>query len=171
MQPLFDRHAIRGSAPSGLLNSYETERRSAAQRMVLNAQAQAALIAPGSDVTGLREVFTELLRDPSTVQRLAELTAGADVRYDMGGREAPVGSHHDRSVTAIGSDENSGSGCLRTGGSGAPVVKLGHVHNHPDADAPFGDTLAVMFSGAVQGIVHVEAEIHNLTVPGRAKRS
>ncbi|MGW5682807.1 FAD-dependent oxidoreductase [Nonomuraea sp. NPDC003754] len=79
---------IRGSAPSGLLNSYETERRSAAQRMVLNAQAQAALIAPGGDVTGLREVFTELLRDPDTVQRLAELTAGADVRYDMGEREA-----------------------------------------------------------------------------------
>lgn len=79
---------IRGSAPSGLLNTYETERRSAARRMVLNAQAQAALIAPGGDVTGLREVFTELLRDPSTVRRLAELTAGADVRYDMGGGEA-----------------------------------------------------------------------------------
>jgi hypothetical protein len=79
---------IRGSAPSGLLSTYETERRSAARRMVLNAQAQAALIAPGGDVTGLREVFAELLRDPSTVRRLAELTAGADVRYDMGGGEA-----------------------------------------------------------------------------------
>ncbi|WP_220503094.1 FAD-dependent monooxygenase [Microbispora sp. H10885] len=79
---------IRGSAPPGLLDSYETERRSAAQRMVLNAQAQAALIAPGSDVTGLREVFTELLRDQSTVQRLAGLLSGADVRYDMGEHEA-----------------------------------------------------------------------------------
>ncbi|GGL08298.1 FAD-dependent oxidoreductase [Sphaerisporangium melleum] len=75
---------IRGSAPPGLLDSYETERRSAAQRMVLNAQAQAALIAPGSDVTGLRQVFTELLHDHSTVQRLADLIAGTDVRYDMG---------------------------------------------------------------------------------------
>ncbi|MEV0351984.1 FAD-dependent oxidoreductase [Nonomuraea sp. NPDC050680] len=75
---------IRGSAPPGLLNTYETERRSAAHRMVLNAQAQAALIAPGGDVTGLRELFTELLRDPNTVRHLAELTAGADVRYDMG---------------------------------------------------------------------------------------
>jgi 2-polyprenyl-6-methoxyphenol hydroxylase-like FAD-dependent oxidoreductase len=75
---------IRGSAPPGLLNTYETERRSAAHRMVVNAQAQAALIAPGSDVTGLRELFTELLRDPNTVRRLAELTAGADIRYDMG---------------------------------------------------------------------------------------
>ncbi|MFI7450094.1 FAD-dependent oxidoreductase [Nonomuraea sp. NPDC049714] len=79
---------IRGSAPPGLLDSYETERRSAAERMVLNAQAQSALIAPGGDVTGLRELFTELLRDPDTVRRLAELTAGADVRYDMGGPEA-----------------------------------------------------------------------------------
>ncbi|RJL35532.1 FAD-dependent oxidoreductase [Bailinhaonella thermotolerans] len=76
--------AIRGSAPPGLLDTYETERRLAADRMVLNARAQAALIAPGSDVTGLREVFAELLRDPATVRRLAELTTGADLRYDMG---------------------------------------------------------------------------------------
>ncbi|GAA2448334.1 FAD-dependent monooxygenase [Actinomadura vinacea] len=75
---------IRGSTPPALLNSYETERRQAAHRMILNAQAQSALIAPGGDVTGLRELFTELLRDQSTVQRLAELTAGTDVRYDMG---------------------------------------------------------------------------------------
>ncbi|MCP2167413.1 FAD binding domain-containing protein [Goodfellowiella coeruleoviolacea] len=76
---------IRGGAPPGLLDSYAVERRAAAQRMVLNAQAQSALIAPGSDVTGLREVFTELLRDRDTVRRLAELVSGADTRYDMGG--------------------------------------------------------------------------------------
>lgn len=75
---------IRGSAPPGLLSTYETERRAAAHRMVLNARAQSALIAPGGDVTGLRDLFTELLRDPATVRRLAELVAGADVRYDMG---------------------------------------------------------------------------------------
>ncbi|TQS27447.1 FAD-dependent monooxygenase [Microbispora sp. KK1-11] len=79
---------IGGSAPPGLLNSYEAERRPAAHRMIVNAQAQSALIAPGGDVTGLRELFTELLRDQSTVQRLAELIAGADVRYDMGEPEA-----------------------------------------------------------------------------------
>lgn len=76
--------AVRGSAPAGLLDSYETERRQAAQRMVTYAQAQAALLAPGSDVTALRELFTELLGDHDTVQRLADLTAGTDVRYDMG---------------------------------------------------------------------------------------
>ncbi|EHR60498.1 FAD-dependent monooxygenase [Saccharomonospora cyanea] len=76
---------VHGGAPPGLLNSYGTERRAAAHRMVLNAQAQSALIAPGGDVTGLREVFGELLRDRNAVRRLAELTTGADVRYDMGG--------------------------------------------------------------------------------------
>ncbi|WP_336085675.1 FAD-dependent monooxygenase [Nocardia sp. SSK8] len=77
-----------GDAPSGLLDSYETERRQAAARMVTYAQAQSALIAPGSDVTALRALFTELLRDQDTVQRLAALTAGADIRYDMGGSGA-----------------------------------------------------------------------------------
>ncbi|MFF0290738.1 FAD-dependent monooxygenase [Streptomyces sp. NPDC005262] len=74
---------IRGSAPPQLLDSYDTERRQAAHRMVVNAQAQAALTAPGSDVTALRELFTELLGHPSTVQHLADLTAGTDIRYDM----------------------------------------------------------------------------------------
>ncbi|MCX4537209.1 FAD-dependent monooxygenase [Streptomyces sp. NBC_00841] len=75
---------IRGSAPPGLLDSYETERRQAAHRMVMYAQAQAALTAPGSDVTALRELFNELLGHRNTVQHLADLTAGTDIRYDMG---------------------------------------------------------------------------------------
>ncbi|GAA1367068.1 FAD-dependent monooxygenase [Streptomyces beijiangensis] len=77
-----------GSAPPGLLDSYGTERRSAALRMVVYAQAQAALTAPGGDVTALRELFAELLGLPGTVQHLADLTAGTDVRYDMGDADA-----------------------------------------------------------------------------------
>lgn len=77
--------AIHGGAPPQVLDSYETERRQAAHRMVIYAQTQAALTAPGSDVSALRELFTELLGHSSTVQHLAELTAGSDLRYDMGG--------------------------------------------------------------------------------------
>lgn len=76
--------ALHGTAPSGLLDSYDTERRQAARRMVLNAEAQSALTAPGSDTTALRELFTELLTRKQVVQHLADLTAGTDVRYDMG---------------------------------------------------------------------------------------
>ncbi|WSL44963.1 FAD-dependent monooxygenase [Streptomyces sp. NBC_01267] len=80
--------AVLGNAGPELLDSYETERRQAAHRMVVNAQAQSALSAPGSDVTALRELFTELLGHPSTVQHLADLTAGTDIRYAMGGPDA-----------------------------------------------------------------------------------
>ncbi|MFJ2635174.1 FAD-dependent monooxygenase [Streptomyces sp. NPDC087422] len=79
--------AIHGTAPAHLLDSYDAERRGAADRMVVYAQAQAALTAPGDDVTALRQLFTELLAQPATVQHLADLTAGTDVRYDMGGPE------------------------------------------------------------------------------------
>lgn len=75
---------IRGHAPAGLLDSYETERRAAVRRATTYSAAQVALIAPGSDVTALRELFAELLGDTDTVRRIAELTAGSDVRYDMG---------------------------------------------------------------------------------------
>ena len=83
---------VDGRAPDGLLDTYEPERRRAAERMIMNARAQSALIAPGPDVTGLRELVTELLGDPVTVQRLAALTSGADVRYDMGGGHPLVGT-------------------------------------------------------------------------------
>jgi len=67
-----------------LLDTYETERRGAADRMVMFGQAQAALIAPGDEVTALRALVGELLRSPDVVQRLADATAGSDHRYDMG---------------------------------------------------------------------------------------
>jgi len=86
---------VRGWAPAGLLDTYEAERRPVAERVVMHSQAQSALIAPGSDVTALRELFGELLRQPSTVQHIADLMSGADIRYEPGtghpldGRWAP----------------------------------------------------------------------------------
>ncbi|SNT62208.1 2-polyprenyl-6-methoxyphenol hydroxylase [Streptosporangium subroseum] len=75
----------RGTAPAGLLDTYESERRPAAERVVMSSRAQSALIAPGSEVTGLRALFTELLGDPRNVRRIADLMSGADVRYEVGG--------------------------------------------------------------------------------------
>ncbi|GAA3440023.1 FAD-dependent monooxygenase [Kutzneria kofuensis] len=75
---------INGTAPAGLLDTYDTERRIAAERMVVYAQATNALLGPGSDVTALRTLFGEMLGDAATVQRIADLLAGSDIRYDMG---------------------------------------------------------------------------------------
>ncbi|GAA4595050.1 FAD-dependent monooxygenase [Planotetraspora phitsanulokensis] len=75
---------LRGWAPEGLLDSYEAERRPAGQRVTMHTQAQGVLVGPGSEITALRELFGELLADQNTLQRLADLIAGADIRYDMG---------------------------------------------------------------------------------------
>jgi 2-polyprenyl-6-methoxyphenol hydroxylase-like FAD-dependent oxidoreductase len=75
---------IHGSAPAGLLDTYEAERRPASERVIMHTQAQSALIAPGKEVTELRVLFTELLHDKAVVQHIADLMSGADIRYDMG---------------------------------------------------------------------------------------
>jgi 2-polyprenyl-6-methoxyphenol hydroxylase-like FAD-dependent oxidoreductase len=75
---------VTGRAPAGLLDTYETERRPASERVVMHTQAQSALIAPGAEVTELRTLFLELLRDKETVQRIADMMSGADLRYDAG---------------------------------------------------------------------------------------
>ncbi|WP_213450979.1 FAD-dependent monooxygenase [Rhizomonospora bruguierae] len=75
---------VRGWAPAGLLDSYETERRPAAERVILSTRAQAALIAPGDDVTALRALVAEFLAAPDNAGHVAALLAGADIRYDMG---------------------------------------------------------------------------------------
>jgi hypothetical protein len=44
-------------------------------------------MAPGAEVTALRELFTELLRGRHTAEHVANMMAGADIRYDMGAGE------------------------------------------------------------------------------------
>jgi 2-polyprenyl-6-methoxyphenol hydroxylase-like FAD-dependent oxidoreductase len=80
--------AINGAAD--VLDTYETERRPIADRTITYSQAQAALLSPGEDVTGLRQLFGELLTQPGVVQVLADLVAGADVRYPVGDGAHPL---------------------------------------------------------------------------------
>ncbi|WP_240969338.1 FAD-dependent monooxygenase [Streptomyces sp. HNM0575] len=75
---------VRGWAPPGLLGTYESERRPVAERVVMHTRAQSALIAPGSEVTALRELFTELLEQPGNIRHIADMMAGADVHYGTG---------------------------------------------------------------------------------------
>ncbi|MFB9566215.1 FAD-dependent monooxygenase [Saccharopolyspora hordei] len=82
---------LRGWAPPGLLDTYEPERRPLAERVAMHTQAQSALLSPGPEITALRELFAELLRDPGTVQHLANTMSGADVRYDLGDGHPLVG--------------------------------------------------------------------------------
>ncbi|MEV4823302.1 FAD-dependent monooxygenase [Micromonospora sp. NPDC049274] len=86
---------VRGWAPPGLLDTYEAERRPVAERVVMSTRAQSALIGPGDEITGLRELFAELLRTPEVTGHIAALMSGADIRYPadpgdpLAGRSAP----------------------------------------------------------------------------------
>jgi 2-polyprenyl-6-methoxyphenol hydroxylase-like FAD-dependent oxidoreductase len=80
---------IGGWAPPGLLDTYQTERYPLGERVNLQTQAQAALLAPGSAVTALRTLFGELLHQERNVRHIAETMAGTDIRYDMGSHASP----------------------------------------------------------------------------------
>jgi len=81
---------VQGHAPEGLLDTYEPERRPAADRVAMQLLAQAALIGPGAQVTALRQLFGELLALPGTRQHLADLLAGSDITYEMGNATGPL---------------------------------------------------------------------------------
>ncbi|MEV8441008.1 FAD-dependent monooxygenase [Actinosynnema sp. NPDC051121] len=79
--------------PTDLLDTYESERRPVADRTITYSQAQAALLSPGDDVTGLRHLFGDLLTQPGVVQVLADLVAGSDVRYPVPADAHPLAGH------------------------------------------------------------------------------
>ncbi|CAM3851638.1 FAD-dependent monooxygenase [Kibdelosporangium persicum] len=73
-----------GWAPEDLLDTYETERRPAAERVVMHTQAQSALAGPGPEVTALREFFAELMTKVDVAGHIALTMAGSDIRYRTG---------------------------------------------------------------------------------------
>ncbi|MBF6170512.1 FAD-dependent monooxygenase [Nocardia blacklockiae] len=75
---------IRGYAPPGLLDTYQSERYPVAERVMMHSLSQTALMAPGPEVTALRRLFDELLQVPQVSAHIAHLLAGSDVRYDIG---------------------------------------------------------------------------------------
>jgi len=111
--------------------------------------ARPALIAPVGDVTALRELFTELLRDHDIAQRVADLAAGADIRYDMGRR----GGGWDRRTRGARSGE------MRT-----RKMRIGEV-NPGDADPEDADPEEVNPGEVNPG----EAEA--VAIPGVGRRS
>jgi 2-polyprenyl-6-methoxyphenol hydroxylase-like FAD-dependent oxidoreductase len=75
---------INGWAPTGLLDTYHTERHPVGKRVMMHSISQTALLAPGPEITALRALFGELLQRPDTAAYIAHVLAGSDVRYDVG---------------------------------------------------------------------------------------
>lgn len=75
---------INGTAPAGLLDTYQSERHPVGQRVMMHSLSQIALMAPGPEVAALRTLFGELVTFPDAQQHMAALLAGSDVSYDVG---------------------------------------------------------------------------------------
>ena len=81
---------LSGRVEPALLATYETERRPAAERVIMQSRAQLALFRPGPEVTALRELFSELVTEPAVVRRLSDLLSGAENRYATGADAHPL---------------------------------------------------------------------------------
>ncbi|WP_118915401.1 FAD-dependent monooxygenase [Mycobacterium shigaense] len=75
---------VNGTAPDGLLDTYQSERYVVGERVMMHSRAQTALMAPGPEVTSLRTLLGELFTIPAVQLHMAALLAGSDVRYDVG---------------------------------------------------------------------------------------
>ncbi|MGW0516963.1 FAD-dependent oxidoreductase [Crossiella sp. NPDC003009] len=75
-----------------LLETYERERRPAAERVLTNTRAQFALARPGEQVTALRELLDGLLDIPEVNDRLAAVTTSTALSYDLPGAHPLTGT-------------------------------------------------------------------------------
>ncbi|HST82688.1 MAG TPA: FAD-dependent monooxygenase [Kineosporiaceae bacterium] len=82
---------IRGTAPSGLLDTYHDERHPVAARVLANTLAQGVLMVPDADVAALRGVVTDLLQLPEANRQLAKMISGLDIRYPLPGAHPRTG--------------------------------------------------------------------------------
>lgn len=75
---------VRGTSPEALLDTYHAERHPVAARVLHNTMAQVALGAPDERHAALRDIVGELLAMDGPRRRIAGMTSGLDVRYDLG---------------------------------------------------------------------------------------
>lgn len=77
--------AVQERAPSGLLDSYHTERHPVGAQVLHHTSAQRLLADPhpSEDLTALRDIFIDLLRLPDANRHLAGLMSGLSLRYEL----------------------------------------------------------------------------------------
>ena len=76
---------IHGWAPSGLLDTYDSERQPVGKRVLMATRAATALARPGEHVTALRELMSELLKQEGVSRTIIEMITSVDVHYEFNG--------------------------------------------------------------------------------------
>jgi 2-polyprenyl-6-methoxyphenol hydroxylase-like FAD-dependent oxidoreductase len=75
---------IHGTSPESLLDTYHAERHPVAARVLQNTMAQTALIRSDARIDALRDTMSELLSMDEPRTRLAGMSSGLDIHYDLG---------------------------------------------------------------------------------------
>jgi bifunctional hydroxylase/dehydrase len=81
---------VQGWAPSGLLDTYHSERHPVGARLLTNTRAQGMVFLGGAEADPLRELFTELIEYDDVKRHLAGSVSGVDIRYDVGAGSHPL---------------------------------------------------------------------------------
>jgi bifunctional hydroxylase/dehydrase len=81
---------IHGYAPSGLLDTYHTERHLVGAHILANTLAQRILYLSGDEMDPMREVMAELLAYEEVQRHLVGMVTGLDIRYDVGPGDHPL---------------------------------------------------------------------------------
>jgi 2-polyprenyl-6-methoxyphenol hydroxylase-like FAD-dependent oxidoreductase len=82
---------VRGTAPAGLLDTYEAERHPVGEWVLDWSRAQAALMRPGASARALEGVLRGLVATVDGATTLAAQLWGVALRYDLGGMHPLVG--------------------------------------------------------------------------------
>jgi len=82
---------VRGEMPHGLLDTYTAERRPAAEAVLANTLAQAAIMRPDPQAGAMRELVARLMEFDDVNRFLGEAMSGLATRYDLGSAQDDVG--------------------------------------------------------------------------------
>jgi 2-polyprenyl-6-methoxyphenol hydroxylase-like FAD-dependent oxidoreductase len=72
---------IHGRVEPAVLDTYDAERRLAADNVMTHSRAQMALMRPGPEIASLRAIVGELISQPTAAEHIAVTLSGAAVRY------------------------------------------------------------------------------------------
>jgi hypothetical protein len=82
---------IRGTAPAGLLDTYEAERHPIGAKVLDWSRAQVVLMRPDPASRALRAVVEDLMDTADGATYMAGRVWGVETRYDLGGEHPLVG--------------------------------------------------------------------------------
>ncbi|MFE9312715.1 FAD-dependent oxidoreductase [Streptomyces sp. NPDC088353] len=140
--------AVDGTAPAGLLDSYDAERAAVGAAVLGNIRAQALLLLGGPEAEPLRRLLAELIAYDDVRTHLAGMISGLDIRYDVGGPEHPLrGARLPHARLRTGEIVCSTAELLRSGrglllGLGAPPPRI---------DAALADRIDTVTAEAAPG--------------------